>query len=127
MGFRFYNLNSVYKSYSVFRMSSNHKIVHHPTTLLLIQPLNDNPHYKIPRRWHLGHSHDHHDNHRQLSGKEGENVFRLGLASDIGLATGKAFTGYLTGSTAIIADAAHSISDVVISCCLIVISKILIC
>uniref|UniRef100_A0A2N9E149 Uncharacterized protein n=1 Tax=Fagus sylvatica TaxID=28930 RepID=A0A2N9E149_FAGSY len=50
-----------------------------------------------------------------MSGKEGENIFRLGLAADIGLATGKALTGYLTGSTAIIADAAHSVSDVVLS------------
>ena len=40
-------------------------------------------------------------------------VFRLGLAADFGLAAGKAVTGYLSGSTAIIADAAHSVSDVV--------------
>lgn len=39
----------------------------------------------------------------------------MGLAADIGLAAGKAFTGYLSGSTAIIADAAHSVSDVVLS------------
>jgi Co/Zn/Cd efflux system component len=62
----------------------------------------------------LGHSHNDHDHHHHhVSGKEGEKVFRLGLAADIGLAIGKTLTGYLSGSTAIIADAAHSISDVV--------------
>jgi hypothetical protein len=62
----------------------------------------------------LGHSnHDHGHRHNHVSGKEGEKIFRLGLAADIGLATGKALTGYLSGSTAIIADAAHSVSDVV--------------
>lgn len=39
----------------------------------------------------------------------------MGLAADVGLAAGKALTGYLSGSTAIIADAAHSVSDVVLS------------
>lgn len=66
----------------------------------------------------MGHSHHHdrdQDQRDRMSGKEGENIFRLGLAADIGLATGKALTGYLTGSTAIIADAAHSVSDVVLS------------
>ena len=60
----------------------------------------------------MGHSHSHHDDRHHYH-KEGEKIFRLGLAADIGLATGKAFTGYLSGSTAIIADAAHSVSDVV--------------
>ncbi|KAG9444786.1 hypothetical protein H6P81_016126 [Aristolochia fimbriata] len=63
---------------------------------------------KISWRSHMGHSHHH-------GGEEGEGVFRLGLAADIALSTGKAITGYLSGSTAIIADAAHSISDVVLS------------
>ncbi|KAL0435852.1 UNVERIFIED_CONTAM: Metal tolerance protein C1 [Sesamum radiatum] len=78
---------------------------------------SENPNFKIHRRWHLGHTHHHdHHEHRDLhSGKEGEKIFRLGLAADIGLAAGKAVTGYLSGSTAIIADAAHSISDVVLS------------
>lgn len=78
---------------------------------------SENPNFKIHRRWHVGgghsHHHHHHDHQDLRSGKEGENIFRLGLAADIGLATGKAVTGYLSGSTAIIADAAHSISDVV--------------
>ncbi|KAJ6729488.1 MITOCHONDRIAL METAL TRANSPORTER 1-RELATED [Salix viminalis] len=78
---------------------------------------NNPPPFIIHRRWHFGHSHahqsDHH--HRPSPGEQSESVFRLGLAADIGLATGKAFTGYLSGSTAIIADAAHSVSDVVLS------------
>lgn len=41
----------------------------------------------------------------------------MGLAADVGLAAGKALTGYLSGSTAIIADAAHSVSDVVTFLC----------
>uniref|UniRef100_A0A803MPI9 Cation efflux protein cytoplasmic domain-containing protein n=1 Tax=Chenopodium quinoa TaxID=63459 RepID=A0A803MPI9_CHEQI len=54
--------------------------------------------------------------HRRLfSSKKSENIFRLGLAADIGLTVGKAVTGYFSGSTAIIADAAHSLSDVVLS------------
>ncbi|KAL1542660.1 Metal tolerance protein C1 [Salvia divinorum] len=74
---------------------------------------SENPNIKIFRRWHGSHSHhDHGDSHH---GKEGERIFRLGLAADVGLAVGKAFTGYVSGSTAIIADAAHSVSDVVLS------------
>ncbi|CAJ1969087.1 unnamed protein product [Sphenostylis stenocarpa] len=80
----------------------------HPLQSCLIE----NPAFKIPKRWHLGHSHHDELDHRH---KEGENIFRLGLAADIGLAAGKAITGYLSGSTAIIADAAHSITDVVLS------------
>ncbi|XP_027364198.1 metal tolerance protein 2 [Abrus precatorius] len=123
MGFRFRNLNPVYRT-CITRLSPS-KFV--PPVL---EPLNlhppefcftssENPAFKIHRRWHLGHSHhddyDHHHHHLPQNQKEGENIFRLGLAADIGLATGKAFTGYLSGSTAIIADAAHSISDVVLS------------
>ncbi|GER24749.1 cation efflux family protein [Striga asiatica] len=71
-----------------------------------------NPNFTARRRCHVGHSHRDRDS---TPGKEGEKIFRLGLAADIGLATGKAVTGYLSGSTAIVADAAHSISDVVLS------------
>lgn len=75
---------------------------------------SENPNFKIWKRWHLGHSHDqgHEDS---LIVKEGEKIFHLGLGADIGLAAGKALTGYLSGSTAIIADAAHSVSDVVLT------------
>eukprot|EP00252_Welwitschia_mirabilis_P017182 TRINITY_DN38101_c0_g1_i1.p1 TRINITY_DN38101_c0_g1~~TRINITY_DN38101_c0_g1_i1.p1 ORF type:complete len:114 (-),score=3.20 TRINITY_DN38101_c0_g1_i1:24-365(-) len=59
------------------------------------------------RRWHMGHAHHHHGD------GSGESVSKLGLVADIGLASGKALVGYLSGSTAIIADAAHSVSDVV--------------
>ncbi|CAH9079194.1 unnamed protein product [Cuscuta europaea] len=72
------------------------------------------PSFFTQRRSHIGHDHHchpHHDHH----GNEGEKIFRLGLAADVSLAAGKAFTGYVCGSTAIIADAAHSISDVVLS------------
>ncbi|XP_030451715.2 metal tolerance protein 2 isoform X1 [Syzygium oleosum] len=73
----------------------------------------------VPRRWNLGRSHHDrdrdHDRGRFSAGEEGERIFRMGLAADVCLAAGKAVTGYLSGSTAIIADAAHSASDVVLS------------
>lgn len=116
MGFRVRNLNPIYRK-CVTRFSSSNflppvleSLNSHP----LESCLTENPAFKIPRRWHLGHSHSHHDDRHHYH-KEGEKIFRLGLAADIGLATGKAFTGYLSGSTAIIADAAHSVSDVVLS------------
>ncbi|XP_044493664.1 metal tolerance protein C1 isoform X2 [Mangifera indica] len=122
MGFRFYNFNTIYRSYISTLSTKSNRTYYHP----IFQSLNSqfsspssnfsNQHYlKIPVRWHLGHAHDHHDHRHQFSGKEAENIFRLGLFSDIGLAIGKALTGYVSGSTAIIADAAHSISDVVLS------------
>ncbi|XP_039128873.1 metal tolerance protein 2 [Dioscorea cayenensis subsp. rotundata] len=64
------------------------------------------------RRWHMGHSHG---SHSWEEGIEPDRVFRLGLAADVALTAGKTFAGYVTGSTAIIADAAHSLSDVVLS------------
>ncbi|KAG7531137.1 Cation efflux protein cytoplasmic domain superfamily [Arabidopsis suecica] len=72
--------------------------------------LSQNPSFgfDFSRRWHFGHP-----DHRP--GQEGEKIFRLGLTADIGLSVAKALTGYLCGSTAIIADAAHSVSDVVLS------------
>ncbi|GAB2234410.1 hypothetical protein Drorol1_Dr00003662 [Drosera rotundifolia] len=70
----------------------------------------------IIKRWHSGHGHGHdRGGGRGGSGEESERVFRLGLVADVGLSVGKAVTGYLSGSTAIIADAAHSLSDVVLS------------
>lgn len=65
--------------------------------------------FDFSRRWHFGHR----------PGEEGEKIFRLGLTADIGLSVAKALTGYLCGSTAIIADAAHSVSDVVILICFV--------
>ncbi|CAL9752868.1 unnamed protein product [Musa acuminata subsp. burmannicoides] len=74
-------------------------------------------HSRIAVRWHVGgHSHSHsHHHHSGDKGKGSEGIFRLGLGADIALAAGKAFTGYFTGSTAIVADAAHSVSDIVLS------------
>ena len=67
---------------------------------------------RISRRWQSGdHSHSHSQHH--LAGKEGDRVFKLGLAADVALSAGKSVAGYLSGSTAVIADAAHSISDIV--------------
>ena len=66
------------------------------------------------RRTHMGHTHDHggHESQEQL-GAYGEKVLRWGLWTDILLTIGKGAAGYVSGSTAIIADAAHSASDIV--------------
>ncbi|KAK4482204.1 hypothetical protein RD792_009346 [Penstemon davidsonii] len=121
MGFRFLiNLNPIHK-HCTSRISQSSKLYKNSCVALNSNindhsnPNSENPNFKIHRRWHVGHTHHHHDDRDFHSGKEGEKIFRLGLLADIGLATGKAFTGYLSGSTAIIADAAHSISDVVLS------------
>jgi hypothetical protein len=66
-------------------------------------------HWLVPARGHVGHSH----HHGEDGGEASERIFRLGLAADVALTAGKAVTGYLSGSTAIIADAAHSLSDIV--------------
>jgi Cation efflux family len=63
-------------------------------------------------RWHVGHQH-HHTPDEESDSPSADRVFRLGLASDVALAIGKGLTGYVSGSTAIIADAAHSVSDIV--------------
>ncbi|XP_062088101.1 metal tolerance protein 2 isoform X2 [Humulus lupulus] len=117
MGFRFRNLNPIYRV-CITRFCSNTQVLscsnslaQHPWVVLSqIHPV-----YGIPRRWHGGHSHHRGGDYNHGSGEESEKIFKLGLASDVVLATGKALTGYLSGSTAIIADAAHSISDVVLS------------
>ena len=46
-------------------------------------------------------------------GEAAERMMRIGLAADIVLTVGKGAAGYVSGSTAIIADAAHSLSDIV--------------
>lgn len=58
----------------------------------------------------------HSNHHRNKSSEGADNIFRLGLAADVGLAGRKALTDYLSGSTAIIVDAAHSTSNVVTRC-----------
>ncbi|KAL5712960.1 Metal tolerance protein C1 [Ranunculus cassubicifolius] len=107
--FRFSNFNPLYKTF-LTKLSPPKK----PRLIYIISRPNSpisptNPNLNIPVRFHVGHCH-HQDN-----SKEGDRVFKLGLAADIALASGKAITGYLSGSTAIIADAAHSISDIVLS------------
>ncbi|MCD7447922.1 Metal tolerance protein C1 [Datura stramonium] len=115
------NINRMRKTYSVSTIRHNYDF-----TPLYLSPnfqFHDddsairvvNPSFMLQKRWHTGHSHSHHDHHDLRSSKDGERIFRLGLAADIGLAASKAFAGYVCGSTAIIADAAHSISDVVLS------------
>ncbi|KAG9157231.1 hypothetical protein Leryth_004896 [Lithospermum erythrorhizon] len=112
MGFRFFfsNLKSINRPY-IFKIISQSNI---EKSAKFVNPHLQNyvqsPYFLSQKRCHVGHSHD-----DDRSGKEGERIFRLGLAADIGLAAGKALTGYLTGSTAIIADAVHSVSDVVLS------------
>ncbi|KAG8063385.1 hypothetical protein GUJ93_ZPchr0003g17574 [Zizania palustris] len=71
-------------------------------------------HWLVPARGHVDHSHAHHHGEEE-GGEASERIFRLGLAADVVLTVGKAFTGYLSGSTAIAADAAHSLSDIVLS------------
>lgn len=120
MRYRFYRLNPILQSFYTRLSSATHQEFHSipPIQSLNLQPQNsllgiyDDPKNRISRRWHLGHAHRHDDHHR--FGEEGESIFKLGLGADIALAAGKAVTGYLSGSTAIIADAAHSVSDVVI-------------
>ncbi|KAJ8543309.1 hypothetical protein K7X08_005832 [Anisodus acutangulus] len=117
-------LNRIRKTYSVTStITQNYDFT--PLYLPLNFQFNDddgdsatrvsNPNFILQKRWHTGHSHSHHDHRDLRSGKDGEKIFRLGLAADIGLAASKAFTGYVCGSTVIIADAAHSISNVVLS------------
>lgn len=64
------------------------------------------------RRTHMGHAH-----HEEGSepGGAGEKVLKLGLLADVLLTIGKGAAGYVSGSAAIIADAAHSLSDIVIA------------
>ena len=68
----------------------------------------------------MGHAHDpdpvhqrHNSYDKDGSEEAGERVSRMGLIADVFLTVGKGFAGYVSGSTAIIADAAHSMSDVV--------------
>ncbi|KAK3407386.1 hypothetical protein EUGRSUZ_K03452 [Eucalyptus grandis] len=121
MGFRFWNLSSSVYRASVSRTSPDaDRILRHGRVIRQhLRPHLRDPsfggHYDVPRRWHLGHSHHDHDRRPFSAGEDGVRIFRLGLAADVCLAAGKAVTGYLSGSTAIIADAAHSVSDVVLS------------
>ncbi|OAY71121.1 Metal tolerance protein C1 [Ananas comosus] len=108
MGFRFSALSAA--AAAALRRRRRRFI---PPTLshsLLLSPSELRSHSLTPARWHVAHSH-----HGGGGGGEAERVFRLGLAADVALAAGKAVTGYVSGSTAIVADAAHSVSDIVLS------------
>ncbi|XP_072975912.1 metal tolerance protein 2 [Typha angustifolia] len=103
MGFRFSNLTAFHHALRYRRRALySHRFAH---------PAAHQNHSRTTTRCHVGHSHGGH-----VSGSgEAEGIFRLGLAADVALSVGKAVTGYLSGSTAIVADAAHSMSDVILS------------
>ncbi|KAJ6790508.1 Uncharacterized protein M6B38_248865 [Iris pallida] len=106
MGFRFANLVLLHRTY---RASSRSPRIPH----LLLPDDRRNDHARTATRCHVGHAHGH-----VGGGGEGDvsdGVFRLGLAADVALTAGKAVTGYVSGSTALLADAAHSASDIVLS------------
>uniref|UniRef100_A0A1D1ZHC0 Metal tolerance protein C1 n=1 Tax=Anthurium amnicola TaxID=1678845 RepID=A0A1D1ZHC0_9ARAE len=107
MGFRFRAVNAAWKTYRNLNRSNDGFKRH------LIPPAVDHLNrFTISRRWHMG---DHSHHHHRAEGKDADGVFKLGLAADTALSAGKALTGYLSGSTAIIADAAHSVSDIILS------------
>ncbi|KAI7875807.1 cation efflux protein [Lichtheimia hyalospora FSU 10163] len=65
---------------------------------------------------HSGASHDHHHHvdlltTMQQSGQKGMRITIIGLASNVGLTVTKGVTGWAMNSAALLADAAHSLSD----------------
>nr|XP_010938443.1 metal tolerance protein 2 [Elaeis guineensis] len=116
MGFRIPNVTAFHRAYRAARTPLNgHRFA--PFLPAASSAEEHQNHSRVGKRWHVGHSHDHDHHHHHHAGKgtEAEGIFRLGLAADVALATGKALTGYISGSTAIVADAAHSVSDIVLS------------
>ncbi|CDS07994.1 hypothetical protein LRAMOSA01943 [Lichtheimia ramosa] len=70
------------------------------------------------RRTHKTHSGTSHDHHHvdllttmQQSGQKGMRITIIGLASNVGLTVTKGVTGWAMNSAALLADAAHSLSD----------------
>eukprot|EP01018_Ginkgo_biloba_P017496 Gb_14214 [translate_table: standard] len=121
MGFRFKTFNAIYRRLNgtvhprrVLRRGSQTLLPMHALDLEGACIFQGAWHMDSGRRSHMGHA-QHHHHHHDEAGVAGERVSKLGLAADITLASGKAVAGYLSGSTAIIADAAHSVSDVVLS------------
>lgn len=112
MGFKFFNPNLIkqFHKSQFIHTKQLYAVHHHLYNQSSSFSYTENPNFKICKRFHGGHTHHH---HQDQTSEEGERIFKLGLAADIGLTAGKVFTGYLSGSTAIIADAAHSLSDVV--------------
>ncbi|KAF2192668.1 hypothetical protein K469DRAFT_694738 [Zopfia rhizophila CBS 207.26] len=70
-------------------------------------------------RDHIGHAHHHHHSHDTSylisSNKKdaGVRITRIGLYVNLGMAIGKGFGGYVFNSQALIADAIHSLTDLV--------------
>ncbi|XP_020587094.1 metal tolerance protein 2 [Phalaenopsis equestris] len=119
MGFRPPHLAALRRAYFTGWSPSlrENRLLFPPDRLSIVIPLMEHRYYTlISRRWHGGHSDDGRDHsHVGMDREKAEGIFRLGLAADVFLSVGKALTGYICGSTAIIADAAHSASDVVLS------------
>ncbi|KAF1841318.1 uncharacterized protein K460DRAFT_369355 [Cucurbitaria berberidis CBS 394.84] len=68
-------------------------------------------------RGHVGHSHHHHHDNTFLLSKNkndaGVRITRIGLYVNLGMAVSKGFGGYVFNSQALIADAIHSLTDLV--------------
>ncbi|KAF1947193.1 hypothetical protein EJ02DRAFT_440413 [Clathrospora elynae] len=65
---------------------------------------------------HAGHSHHHHDNSFLLSTNKndaGVRITRIGLYVNLGMAVSKGVGGYVFNSQALVADAIHSLTDLV--------------
>ncbi|OJD21812.1 hypothetical protein ACJ73_06845 [Blastomyces percursus] len=63
-----------------------------------------------------GHHHHHHDNTYLISKNKndpGVRITRIGLLSNLAMAIGKGFGGYVFNSSALIADAYHAVTDLV--------------
>ncbi|EOA85632.1 uncharacterized protein SETTUDRAFT_132316 [Exserohilum turcica Et28A] len=68
------------------------------------------------RHQHAGHCHHHHDNTFLLSKNKndaGVRITRVGLYVNLGMAISKGFGGYVFNSQALVADAIHSLTDLV--------------
>ncbi|KAF2820064.1 mitochondrial metal transporter 2 [Ophiobolus disseminans] len=68
-------------------------------------------------RSHVGHSHHHHHDNTFLLSKNkndaGVRITRIGLYVNLGMAVSKGFGGYVFNSQALLADAIHSLTDLV--------------
>ncbi|ORX81150.1 cation efflux protein [Basidiobolus meristosporus CBS 931.73] len=75
----------------------------------------------IVKRWHAGHSHDHTHGEEQaqlmkaLKGAKdpGSRITLIGMGVNVGLTALKGVGGWLTNSASLVADAAHSLSDLI--------------
>ena len=70
----------------------------------------------VQTRLHAGHSHSHHDNSYLTSSNKndsGVRITRIGLYVNLVMAVGKGIGGYYFNSQALVADAFHSLTDLV--------------